>query len=32
VLSVVVHGVAATPAMAWLDRVRDERREDASAG
>jgi NhaP-type Na+/H+ or K+/H+ antiporter len=31
VLSVVVHGVAATPAMAWLDRVRDERRQGASA-
>jgi hypothetical protein len=27
----VVHGVAATPAMAWLDRVRDERRQGASA-
>ncbi len=27
VFSVLVHGVAATPAMAWLDRVRDARRE-----
>ena len=30
VFSVIVHGVAATPVMGWLDRVRGERPEDAS--
>jgi NhaP-type Na+/H+ or K+/H+ antiporter len=29
VLSVVVHGVAATPVMGWLDRVREGGREVA---